>query len=186
MYFPSPEREGPSHAPDTVPRTSMPHKPSLTDGCHYSSVTSPHDKKITHKAGTNATRGLGSKFSEGWMICVSFEKEGQTSKKKNQCNLCFHNLWKGLILKVTWGQRAEKRFSKMKKSSPPPVLCEEGYDETLRYEQVWELVSFQRPIPMSRNSTPPSLFPFLCSFPSAGGFVELAQILHGSRLKIAA
>lgn len=121
IYFPSTEREGPSHAPDIVPRTSMPHKPFLTDGCHYSSVTSPHDKK---KAGTNATRGLGSKFSEEWMICVLFKradkkwKEGQTSK--NKCNLCFCNLWKGLIIKVTWGQCAEK-IVENEKSSPPPV-----------------------------------------------------------------
>lgn len=35
-------------------------------------------------------------------------------------------------------------------------------------------------------STLPSLFPFLPSFPSARGLVELAQIPHSSRLKIAA
>lgn len=53
------------------------------------------------------------------------------------------------------------------------------------YREAERSFPFRGPGPSSPrlHSTPPSLFPFLPSFPSARGLVELAQIPRGSRLE---
>lgn len=41
---------------ETATLTSMNHEVNWADGCHYSSVMPLHDKKITHKGGSNTLR----------------------------------------------------------------------------------------------------------------------------------